>query len=276
MGDGASGCAAGSRIREGLRVAARVGFPVLLGIILWLAGGAAPEIFPGRSSGAAEAAVPEGGAEIRTENLRWAGKYGDVRVAYPRIVGGVGRVAASALNRRFEADARKALAYGRKVFSELDPADIADLPAELRKGSYESTFEVKRNRGGVLSLFYSSSEYQPGAAHPGPGCRAETWDLAAGRALGLSSILVDGSGWEKLADREVRRQFKGMKEKELLQGQKFPPLRAYRENFYLVDRPKRGIVFFWPVYDFTPYYCGLSEFFIPFDRFFPAMVGRCR
>jgi len=228
--------------------------------------------FPSGAPGGPRAVEAAGeAAAIRTGFLTWSGPHGDVRSEYPRIVGGVEALAAEALNARFLRDARAFLEQGKRELADRDPDVAKALPAGTR-GSWVRGYEVRRNREGLLSLLFVSSEYAPGAAHPSPGLFAGTYDLRTGGALPIGAILRPGSGWERVVDREVRRQFRGMRGKTLLGG--FPPVRAYSDNFLLIDRPGRGILFFWPPYAFTPYCDGTSEFFLPLGRFPPAMRAR--
>ncbi len=216
-----------------------------------------------------------GRARLRVLDLNLKTRVGTATIQYLRILGGVDTGVRKGLNTLFRKQALEK--------QEEEKTSFAETPEVLQNmkdrgwgpGSMERTVKVTRNRGGILSFTLTDSEYVPGMAHPNPGFGALTVDLATGETVRAEQVFLPQAAWRPAVDREVRRQFQASG-KTLLPEVPFPAPEAYEKNFYLTDKPKRGVVFYWSYYDFTPYSEGLSTFFVPFDLLGDAVAPRFR
>ena len=204
-----------------------------------------------------------GRARLRVLDLNLRTRVGTATVQYLRVLSGMDPGVQRALNHLFRAQAQERLGEAKGSFAE-DPDLLRDMKAnDWPPGSMERVAEVTWNRKGFLSFTLEDSEFVPRMAHPSPGFSAQTYDLNTAEPVPLSRILR-GTNWRKVVDQEVRRQFQASG-KTLLPDTRFPDLKDYEKNVYLTEKPRRGLVFFWNFYDFTPYAAGLCTFFVPFD-----------
>lgn len=130
----------------------------------------------------------------------------------------------------------------------------------------ELTYQITYNEGGLWSLFTQSREQGPGG-QAALLRRGDTWDLASGYPVALSSLFPRRSGWKRrlLAAAEaqaLQREEAGVSQYH--EGVRRLLRRHFNsQNFYLTAE---GLVLFYPMYAIAPAMEGIPTFLVPWGK----------
>ena len=130
----------------------------------------------------------------------------------------------------------------------------------------ELTYQITYNEGGLWSLFTQSREQGPGG-QAALLRRGDTWDLASGYPVALSSLFPRRSGWKRrlLAAAEAQ----ALQREEASVSQYHEGVRRLlrrhfnSQNFYLTAE---GLVLFYPMYAIAPAMEGIPTFLVPWGK----------
>lgn len=141
-------------------------------------------------------------------------------------------------------------------------AASAPLPKFQAELSYRVTYQDER----FLSLYTQSRE----VTLPGQTLltrRGDTWDLAAGYPVPLSSFFPPRSPWKRqlleIAAEEIRRQERAGIARYHEKWFRELRRRFNAQNFYLTEE---GLAFFFPMYALAPSAEGIPTFVVPYGR----------
>lgn len=133
---------------------------------------------------------------------------------------------------------------------------------EFRPYTLENNYEVEYNKGKIISLTSTLSEYT-GGAHPNYSKSGEVFDLNSNKKLELTDIINKSEteirqmfieGFSTLITEQPDSYFEDAKETVTKSADKI--------NFYLSNK---GLVFFFNPYDIAPYAAGAPEYTLTFD-----------
>ena len=130
----------------------------------------------------------------------------------------------------------------------------------------ELTYQITYHEGGLWSLFTQSREQGPGG-QAALLRRGDTWDLASGYPVALSSLFPRRSGWKRrlLAAAEaqaLQREEAGVSQYH--EGVRRLLRRHFNsQNFYLTAE---GLVLFYPMYAIAPAMEGIPTFLVPWGK----------
>ncbi|WP_455583036.1 RsiV family protein [Dysosmobacter sp.] len=135
----------------------------------------------------------------------------------------------------------------------------------------ELGYRVTYNEGGLWSLYTQSRETGP----PGRWLlqrRGDTWDLAAGYPVALSSFFPAGHGWKKTllsaaAEEILRQEAAGIAQYHDTWRQDLRR-RFNAQNYYL---SQEGLSFFYPMFSIAPAAEGVPVFTLPYAAQGPAL-----
>lgn len=141
-------------------------------------------------------------------------------------------------------------------------AASAPLPKFQASLSYRITYQDER----FLSLYTQSREITvPGQTQLTR--RGDTWDLAAGYPVPLSSFFPPRSSWKRqlleTAAEEIRRQEHAGIARYHEKWPRELRRRFNTQNFYLTEE---GLAFFYPMYALAPSAEGIPTFVVPYGR----------
>jgi hypothetical protein len=161
-------------------------------------------------------------------------------------------------------------------------SDIDDLLSDTTTADYakdmaydsETLFSVERNRGNVISFLIDSYDYE-GGAHGMPGIYGVNIDVNAGKSLTLGDLVKrdDLKPLLQKVEAQVLKEYSdALFDEPLANFKKFVADQhpaseselvtfAGLDNFYLTDT---GIVFYWNVYEISPYAAGQLTVELPF------------
>ena len=141
-------------------------------------------------------------------------------------------------------------------------AASAPLPKFQAELSYRVTYQDER----FLSLYTQSRE----VTLPGQTLLTrwgDTWDLAAGYPVPLSSFFPPRSPWKRqlleIAAEEIRRQERAGTARYHEKWSRELRRRFNAQNFYLTEE---GLAFFFPMYALAPSAEGIPTFVVPYGR----------
>lgn len=128
----------------------------------------------------------------------------------------------------------------------------------------ELLYQITWNAGGLWSLYTESAERVGNA----PTLRirhGDTWDLAAGYPVSLSSLFPPKANWKKAllaaAAEEIQRQERCGVAQYYPNWQRLLRRRFQCKNFYLTSE---GLNFFFPMYALAPAAEGIPSFTLPY------------
>lgn len=141
-------------------------------------------------------------------------------------------------------------------------AASAPLPKFRAELLYRVTYQDER----FLSLYTQSREVTlPGQTQVTR--RGDTWDLAAGYPVPLSSFFSPRSSWKRqlleTAAEEIRRQERAGIARYHEKWPRELRRRFTPQNFYLTEE---GLAFFYPMYALAPAVEGIPTFVVPYER----------
>ncbi len=175
--------------------------------------------------------------------------------------------AARRIRRYYQLQCRSFLRYCEAVLLPLAAAEYyaalaasAPLPYFRAEVSYQITY----NQGGLWSLWTQARE----VTLPGRTLltrRGDTWDLAAGYPVPLTTFFPPRSGWKKrllsLAAEEIRRQEEAGTARYREDWRRRLRRSFNSRNYYLTED---GLAFFFPMYALAPAVEGIPTFFLPY------------
>jgi len=169
-------------------------------------------------------------------------------------------------------------------FISLCKSDLDDLMSDTTTADYaknmvydsETLFSLERNRGNVVSFLIDSYDYE-GGAHGMPGIYGVNVDLNTGKSLTLGDIVkrdslkpllqkVEAQVLKEYSDAlfdEPLASFKSFVADTKPASESELVTFAGLDNFYLTDT---GIVFYWNVYEISPYAAGQLTVEFPFTN----------
>jgi len=192
----------------------------------------------------------------------------EARVIVPQLENPDNLAGIAAINRYFEDQAEKYLAYAVEEGgpnAQAVRANARETGFDFHPHRYESAAEVYYNGSNLLSVLQTDFEFT-GGAHPMHYRGAATFDLITGEKLGLADIL--GGSQEEALERVYDLVLAQIEEKkgssDFYYNETYQEdLRNYygEEDFYLTGD---GIVFYYQIYALAPYAAGFPEFKMPY------------
>ncbi|SFE96037.1 Protein of unknown function [Bacillus sp. OV194] len=166
-------------------------------------------------------------------------------VQYPQIIGLPSTETQIKLNK----------AIKDKVFCLMDENGIKRKDLEEMTG----LFEVKLNQGDWLSIVFTNYAYWKNAAHGLTLQGSITMNVKTGTIYELRDLFKEGSYYKTRLTALIKKQFKEFQ---------FPLIQPYQsvkdtDDFYLT---KSSLVIYYQSYEYTPYYVGIPEFTIPYNK----------
>jgi len=171
------------------------------------------------------------------------------------------------IRRYYQLQARSYLRYcERWLFPQAAEAyqTALSISAPLPRLRAELTYRVTYNSGGLWSLYTQSRE----SGLPEPALvtrRGDTWDLASGYPVPLSSFFPPRSSWKKQllekAAAEITRQEKAGVSKYHDSWRRDLRRQFNSRHFYLTED---GVAWFYPMYAIAPSAEGIPTFLLPF------------
>jgi hypothetical protein len=120
-------------------------------------------------------------------------------------------------------------------------------------------YRVELNERGILSLRFEFYTYAPQAAHGLTVVKSLTVDLETGEVYEFRDLFRPGSHYRLRISRMIEQQ---IKDRDIPLINEFKGITDAPE-FYLTDR---GLVIYFQLYQYAPYYYGILEFPIPYSR----------
>lgn len=113
-----------------------------------------------------------------------------IKASYPQIIG-----ARNANAVEFNRVVRDLIVRESSDFKkDFEPPDPS-IPKEIRESSFDASYVVNHSSPDLVSISFSISTYNAGAAHPNHYTVALNYDLNAGRVLNLSDLFKPRSGY---------------------------------------------------------------------------------
>ncbi|MCL6612964.1 MAG: DUF3298 and DUF4163 domain-containing protein [Peptococcaceae bacterium] len=131
--------------------------------------------------------------------------------------------------------------------------------AGIEKFDMTGTYRVTVNKKGVLSVRLENYIFPEQAAHGLTMADSVTADLKTGKVYTLKDLFRRGTDYLFTLNMIIREQFR---ERDLPMINEFRGITA-NQDFYLT--PKNLVIYF-QVYEYTPYYVGIPEFEIPYQK----------
>ena len=130
----------------------------------------------------------------------------------------------------------------------------------------ELAYQVTYNEGGLWSLYTQSREQGPGG-QASLLRRGDTWDLASGYPVALSSLFSRRSGWKRrlleAAEAEARQREEAGVSRYHEGVRRLLRRHFNSQNFYLTTE---GLVVFYPMYAIAPAMEGIPTFLVPWEE----------
>ena len=128
------------------------------------------------------------------------------------------------------------------------------------KYNVSTTYTVKRNKNGILSVVFLDSEYT-GGAHGMYDMNAYTIQIATGKVYSLGDLFKKNSNYTSLIRNEIMHQLQ-VKNDRMFNTADFKVIPS-NQRYYLTDK---GIVIYFALYEYTPYVSGIPEYVIPYTK----------
>lgn len=128
------------------------------------------------------------------------------------------------------------------------------------------TAEIKLNRSGLLSIYFTNYAFAKGAARGLTLADSLTVDLDTGKIYGLKDFFQEEKHGIQRLNRYIQQQIKA---KNIRLTTDFCTIHR-EQQFYLTHQ---GIVIFFQTYAYTPYYYGIPQFTIPYQDVIDLMIA---
>lgn len=200
---------------------------------------------------------------VRPQAILGDVKYLVASIQYPQLSGLADKDVLETVNGKLEAVAQEA-----RMTGEQNAANMAEAIRDGytgAAGNCETFFDyfVTYNQHDLFSVVLTEYQYA-GGAHGATVQHAFTFDLATGRVLQLSDLMMEGSGWTGYIDGVIRREIDRRAEAGILsefKHSKFGGIGA-ATAFYL---DHDAVVICFREYEYFPYVAGIQEFRIPYS-----------
>ncbi|MEW6696820.1 MAG: DUF3298 and DUF4163 domain-containing protein [Bacillota bacterium] len=166
-----------------------------------------------------------------------------VDVVYPQVAGLSDKEVQSRINQMIE----------EQITDLLSEVDCAD--GWTATGRYS----VEVNQNGILSIRLEVYTYKEQQAHGMTVVKSLTVDLASGKVYELRDLFKRNSHYILRLSNIIKEQ---IQERDLPLINEFNRI-SDNEEFYLTEN---ALVIYFQLYEYTPYYVGIPEFVIPYDR----------
>ncbi len=127
------------------------------------------------------------------------------------------------------------------------------------------TYEVKLNKSGLLSIYFTNYAFWKGAAHGLTLTDSLTVDLDTGKVYGLEDFFQEESHYIQQISKLIKQQIKARKIQLITDFQTIHK----DQQFYLTPQ---GVVIYFQTYAYTPYYYGIPQFTIPYRGLMDLML----
>lgn len=181
----------------------------------------------------------------------------DGKVEYPQISGMKNTKLQANLNKKFVDYANQA----NKAAIELNKMAIEYPASGDGKYNVTSTYILKRNKGGILSLVYNNYAYT-GGAHGNYFYEGININLNTGKTYTLKELFKPGVNYVSIISKEIKNQLAIQNKYWDFRKEDFKAIPANQE-FYLTDK---GIVVYFSTYEYTSFATGIPEFEIPYSK----------
>ncbi len=174
-------------------------------------------------------------------------------IQYPELKGLDNAEVQDKLNSLFAGLAKEAKDRG----NEIEKSIIPEQTANGIKAEVYFNYQVKYNRGGLLSIVFLDYQYS-GGAHGLTVQSSYTFDLKTGAEYELKDLFKDGSDYISMISSEVKKQMEERGMTVLLTP--FNSIKA-DQDFYLSNN---AVVVYFQAYEYLPYAYGIPEFAVDF------------
>jgi hypothetical protein len=126
-----------------------------------------------------------------------------IKASYPQLVGATDESAVG-FNRAVRDLITKEVNDFKKDFAPPDRS----VPKEMRESDFDAAYEVDYSSADLISVSFSFSVYNAGAAHPNHYSMTLNYDLGAGRTLKLSDLFRPRSNYLQAISTYVVKELK--------------------------------------------------------------------
>ncbi|AMA74004.1 MULTISPECIES: DUF3298 and DUF4163 domain-containing protein [Aneurinibacillus] len=180
-------------------------------------------------------------------------KYVEGDIEYPYISGLSNAKIQSSINTLFFNHVQQRKKYAQKVNAKGPDPFMKD-----HKYNVSTTYEVSRNKNGIISVVFTDSEYL-GGAHGMYDLIAYNINVNTGKVYNLKDLFKKNTNYVSLLSNEIKKQVKA-KDKYQFDLSSFKNIKQ-NQRFYLTDK---GIVIYFSLYEYTSYAAGIPRFTIPY------------
>lgn len=188
-----------------------------------------------------------------------------LEVVYPQIDG-------DARFDKFNKEVRTMVAKDVAAFKTSETADQSDsgsdLPAETQNSTLDSDYEIRLATDDLISIEFSESSYERGAAHPNNYSTTLNYDVRNGKKLALADLFNPKAAYLKaISDyclKDLKEQEKKDKDSMLSDDMMQSGASPQADNFKAWTITTQGLWITFDPYQVAPYAAGPQRVLIPY------------
>ncbi|MEW9123395.1 MAG: DUF3298 and DUF4163 domain-containing protein [Thermotaleaceae bacterium] len=168
---------------------------------------------------------------------------GPLKLSFPQIIGLKNSLVEQKIN-----ELLKEKSYGLIEKQKKENQNLVEILGE---------YQVKLNKKGLLSIYFTNYAIWEKAAHGLTLADSLTVDLDTGQVYELNDFFKPNSDYISRINQMIKQQ---------IQDRNIPLITDFKtiapeQSFFLNDQ---GIVIYFQLYKYTPYYLGIPQFIIPY------------